>query len=303
MLLLAGSLQAQQVPDSSYAPVIANPAWPRATGPVVCLDQAHFNFHTLDNRFFAFGELLRRDGYVVRPSTLKFDAKALGDCAVLVIANAQWSDAEWETYPYPTPSAFTPQEISAVRRWVGGGGRLLLIADHMPIAGACASLAAAFGFTFNDGFAVAGFQGVSGRDSAFATPTIFRTMDGTLRDHAVVRGRRPGESVTSIRTFTGQAFQAPAGAEPILVLPAGFVSLMPRVAWRFDADTKQVPVGGWLQGAVMKVGKGRTAFFGEAAMFSAQVAGAGRRPMGMNAPGAEQNFQFVLNLMHWLSAE
>lgn len=25
------------------------------------------------------------------------------------------------------------------------------------------------------------------------------------------------------------------------------------------------------------------------------------RPMGMNAPGAEQNFQFVLNLMHWLS--
>jgi len=52
---------------------------------------------------------------------------------------------------------------------------------------------------------------------------------------------------------------------------------------------------------VMVVGKGRAAFFGEAAMFSAQVAGPNRRPMGMNAPGAEQNFQLVLNLMHWLA--
>jgi hypothetical protein len=36
-------------------------------------------------------------------------------------------------------------------------------------------------------------------------------------------------------------------------------------------------------------------------MFSAQVTGPERRPMGMNAPGAEQNSQFVLNVMHWLS--
>ena len=36
-------------------------------------------------------------------------------------------------------------------------------------------------------------------------------------------------------------------------------------------------------------------------MFSAQVAGPTRRPMGMNAPGAEQNAQFVLNVLHWAS--
>ncbi len=36
-------------------------------------------------------------------------------------------------------------------------------------------------------------------------------------------------------------------------------------------------------------------------MFSAQVTGASRRPMGVNAPGAEQNYRFVLNLMRWLS--
>jgi len=53
----------------------------------------------------------------------------------------------------------------------------------------------------------------------------------------------------------------------------------------------------------MRVEAGRAAFFGEAAMFSARFQGVGaeRRPMGMNAPGAEQNFQLVLNVMHWLS--
>jgi hypothetical protein len=42
------------------------------------------------------------------------------------------------------------------------------------------------------------------------------------------------------------------------------------------------------------------AFFGEAAMFSAQVSGPQRLPMGMNAPLAEQNAQFVLNVLRWL---
>ena len=86
-----------------------------------------------------------------------------------------------------------------------------------------------------------------------------------------------------------------------MVLPAGFVSLHPAKAWAFDDATPRVEVGGWLQGAVKDAGKGRAAFFGEAAMFTAQSAGAERRPMGMNAPGAEQNAQFVLNLLHWLA--
>jgi hypothetical protein len=36
-------------------------------------------------------------------------------------------------------------------------------------------------------------------------------------------------------------------------------------------------------------------------MFSAQVSGAQRRPMGMNMPTARQNPQFLLNVMHWLA--
>jgi hypothetical protein len=83
-------------------------------------------------------------------------------------------------------------------------------------------------------------------------------------------------------------------------LPDDYVLLQPRIAWQFTDSTPQRPVGGWLQGATNRIGRGRVAVFGEAAMFSAQVQGAARRPMGMNAPMAEQNAQFVLNVLHWL---
>jgi hypothetical protein len=295
------TLAAQQVPDRAFRPSVEDPAFPDGKGPVVCLDEAHANFHTLDDRFWAFGELMRRDGYAVRAMRVKFDRGSLAECSILVISNAQPSSAAWDTYPYPTPAAFTPEEVDATHRWVRGGGNLLLIADHMPLAGAAANLAAVFGVTFTDGFAVEGFGLQSERDAAFAKPTIFRAADHTLRQHAIVRGRNARESVVSVRTFTGQAFRAPASAEPLLVVPSTFIALMPQKAWQFGPDTRRVSVGGWLQGAVVRVESGRAAFFGEAAMFSAQVTGAERRPMGMNAPGAEQNFQFVLNVMHWLS--
>jgi len=292
-LLAAAPVAAQQVPDRNYQPAITRPEHAKGQGPVVCVDEAHHNFHTLSERFWAFGNLLRQDGFQVVPNTSALDAKALGRCAVLVISNAQPSDAEWAQYPYPTPSAFTDAEIAAVHRWVGKGGALLLIADHMPLAGAAAKLASAFHVEFMDGFAV--------REPESRDPDLFRTASQTLRDHVIVRGHRDArESVGSIRTFTGQAFRAPH-AEPLLVIPAGYVGLMPKKAWEFTNDTPRVAIEGWLQGAVQATGKGRAAFFGEAAMFSAQLAGPDKKPMGMNAPGAEENFRFTLNLLHWLT--
>ena len=52
-----------------------------------------------------------------------------------------------------------------------------------------------------------------------------------------------------------------------------------------------------------RVGKGRVAMFGEAAMFSAQVAGPERSPAGMNHPAAAQNARLLRNLVRWLPGE
>ena len=45
----------------------------------------------------------------------------------------------------------------------------------------------------------------------------------------------------------------------------------------------------------------RVAVFGEAAMFSAQLGGPNRAPMGMNVPLAGQNARLALNIVRWLS--
>ena len=79
------------------------------------------------------------------------------------------------------------------------------------------------------------------------------------------------------------------------------VSRMPEVAWQFDETTPRVSVAGWYQGATQTVGRGRVAVFGEAAQFTAQYVPQRRMWFGLQAPGAEQNQQFLLNVMHWLS--
>ena len=290
--LIGINIRAQQLADTSFNPPIEKPAYPKDGGPLVAIDEAHFNFHTADGRYLAFANLLRRDGYIVKGSSARFSRDALGEVKILVIANAL-AERNREDWSLPTPSAFSDKEMAAVRDWVKAGGSLFLIADHMPCAGAAEKLGAAFGFKFSNGYAM--------NEKARGGPMIFRKSDGTLRDHPITRGRIAAEKIEAVATFTGSAFQADKGVQPILVFGPDVTSFLTKVAGEFPPDTPRVPVSGWLQGAVLKFGKGRVAVFGEAAMFSAQLAGPNRRPMGMNAPVAAENPKFLLNIMHWLS--
>ncbi len=283
-------LLAQQVADTSFVLPVQRPAFVAGAGPVVVVDEAHYNFHTADGRYRPFADLLRRDGYVVGGSREAFTAASLRGVQILVIANAL-AERNLTDWSLPTPSAFTADEIAAVRDWVQGGGALLLIADHMPFGGAATDLAAAFGARYSNAFA---FNGGPGRGLL-----VFRRSDGSLRAHPITDGRAASEHLDSVATFTGQAFTADGDA--LLVVGPAVISLLPQRAWEFTRDTPHESAAGRLQGSVRRFGAGRVAFFGEAAMFSAQLAGPARAPMGMNAPVAGQNAQFVLNIMHWLS--
>lgn len=294
MFVMVGAVvaSAQQVPDTAFAPPIASLAFAAGLGPVVAIDEAHGNFHTATGRYVAFANLVRRDGFIVREAKEKFSAAALREVRVLVIANALHPRNASGNWTLPTPSAFSSDEIAAVAAWVRDGGALLLIADHMPFPGAAADLAAAFGFTFSNGFA---------QDAAGKSRLAFRRADASLADHAVVRGRSAAEAVSEVVAFTGSAFRVPPEATSLFVLGKGFLSLEPKVAWQFPPETPKPDVSGWSQGAVVKISRGRLAVFGEAAMFSAQIAGPEKRPMGMNDPTARQNPQFLLNVMRWLA--
>lgn len=120
-------------------------------------------------------------------------------------------------------------------------------------------------------------------------PMVFRKSDGTLRNHDVTAG------IDEVATFTGSSFQIDGDGQPLLVFGPAVVSMTKR------DDLKPASVAGHLQGAVLPFGSGRVAVFGEAAMFSAQLAGPGKLPMRMNDPGARQNAQFLLNVMRWLT--
>ncbi|MEO8650410.1 MAG: DUF4350 domain-containing protein [Acidobacteriota bacterium] len=284
---------AQQVSDLAFQPKISEPMYKADEGPTVIIDEAHFNFHTADGRYQPFAQFLRRDGYVVMGSKLPFTPPLLRSADILVIANAL-AERNQTNWTLPTPPAFTALEAAAVRQWVQQGGSLLLIVDHMPFPGAAENIASEFGIKFSNGFAV---------DQKVPGPMIFRSSDGGLRNHKIVAGKRAGEKVDSVATFTGSAFQITGEAEPILVLSKGVESYLTSTAGQIDKDTPHLPVDGWYQGAAIRFGKGRVAVFGEAAMFSAQLAGPNKIPMGMNAPNASQNPQFLLNVMHWLSGK
>jgi hypothetical protein len=290
--LAAVPARAQQVADSAFAPPIASPAYAQGRGPVVLIDEGHQNFHTAGGRYYAFAQLLRRDGFVVRGHPGTFTAASLRPARVLVIANALHPRNAGGDWTLPTPSAFTAAEIAAVREWVRGGGSLLLIADHMPMAGAAEQLGAAFGVEFANGFA---------RDTTLSDGSItFRVADGSLGRHAITAGRGAGDGVDSVVSFTGSAFHVAGPADTLMRLPAATQVLLPDTAWQFSARTRRFAGPGWLQGVALRHGSGRVAIFGEAAMFSAQLAGPNRQPMGMSHPSAPQNPRFVLNTLHWL---
>lgn len=287
------TLRAQQVSDTNYQPEIKRPAYESHPGPRVGVDEAHHNFHTVDGRYKPFANLLIRDGYRVESFAKPLSTESLQAIDILVIANPV-NERNVGNWTLPTPSAFTPDEIAALHGWVENGGSLLLIADHMPFPGGAGELAKAFGTEFSNGYAR------TGRASQEPGPDIFKSGEG-LAENFITAGRAADEKVTQVATFGGSAFKLPEGATPVLTFDSDSISRETKKAPGITPDAPVVRIGGWSQGAVETIAKGRVAIFGEASMFSAQISGPQKRPMGMNAPKAEQNHQFVLNLLHWLS--
>ena len=300
-LALAGNitpLHAQSTWSADWEPAVTAPAHTPGTGPVVVVDEAHFNFNTINDRYRSFARVLEQDGYVVRPGKSTFSAANLRQTRILVIATAlSERNRDQVNWSPPISSAFSTGEIQAVQAWVHRGGSLLLIADHLPFAGAAQKLAAAFGFEVINGYAL------DRRDIRRATldrPFVFTrndaaTRDGTLVDHVITRGRYPSERVDRVTTFMGSAFRAKVPVSPLLVFGDFVSSYQTETFGKLSATTPSVPAAGLMQAAALHYGKGRVVFFAEAGLFAAQTQG--RLPVGINATG---NLQLLLNTMHWL---
>lgn len=136
-----------------------------------------------------------------------------------------------------------------------------------------------------------------------------------------------GETTPNVVTFTGHSFDwtPTAGVEldPLFVMGKGTYTVMTEAQDAYfgpDVNTSNtntlvsllntgevpdfvVPVidsNKKLQAAIARAGNGKVAFFGEAGMFTAQIAADGVTKMGLNNPQAEHNWKFILNLMRYL---
>lgn len=285
--LLTLHLYAQQEPDSAFRYQAKKIEYPKKNGPVVYVDEAHHNFHTLGTRYYTFGEVLKNDGYRVAGSTKKFTEEYLKGLGILVIANATAENDNWQL---PTPSAFTVEEAAALKKWVQGGGSLFLIADHMPVPGAARNIADAFSINMYNGYALYNKEGHE----------MFTRAAGQLLPSPITDGRNASERVDSIIIFTGHAFLPNRETTGIIRFNNDHRVLFPKVAGEFTDTTAYINAGGLYHSVFFKEGKGRVVIAAEAAMFSAQLAGPEKQKFGMNEPLARNNPQFLLNIIHWL---
>jgi hypothetical protein len=293
LLCAVGSgLAQQQVNDPDFSARVDRPAFTKKH-PRVGIDEAHRNFHTREGRYKPFAALMESDGYVVSAAP-RLDSGSLKGLDILVIANAMGEVRDGIMGP-----AFTPVECDAVRDWVRGGGSLLFIADHAPFGDAAVILAQRFGVEMGRGY-------VMDAKNSDGNPTrlVFSAENGLLGDHAILRGRNQAERVRKIVAFTGQSLSVPANAKALMKISSDATETSDpedqrKVAAGVPAGKK---LSGRAQGIAMPFGRGRVAVFGEAAMFSAQVATIDGRSFkaGMNVPGNDDR-QLALNVMHWLA--
>lgn len=302
-LVLAVVAASAQQSASSATTISIAPAFEHGKGPVIAIDEAHKNTHTFGSPpFRGLVQLLQADGYQVRPFAERISPASLTSVDVLLLSGpGGWLGPD---------ESLSSQEVADLIQWVKGGGSLLLILDHMPAPRNSARLTAALGISrWENGYVAVQLQDSVVSNIIFwraeflpaAAPPLgptgprggmgYQGSDAQLAKHAITEGRTPAERVERVATFGGSAFQAPAGAEPLLTLPRQAISQMPPETPGappvFTQQTPHASVGEWLQGAVMQLGQGRVALIGETGLFS-------------GGPAAD-NRKFVLNVMHWLS--
>jgi hypothetical protein len=288
--LLASSAAYSQVEvDSQFVAAVSAPAF-RQAHPHVVIDEAHFNYHTAGARYGPFAALLRADGYRVTAGNSKFAPASLVGVDLLVIANARGGDLP-ETVAKP---AFASSECDTLAHWVKNGGRLLLVADHAPFGAAANILGERFGVQMGRGHV---FD--TEHSTGDATILVFSRENRLLANHSILNGRNDGERVTQVIAFEGQSLSVPPGATALL----RFAMTAREAADEVQLDAREgTSVGGRAQAVALKFGSGRVIVLGEAALLTAQIARVDGTEMrfGMNASGNDDR-QFALNLVHWLS--
>ena len=249
--------------------------------PRVLLDEAHHNVHTLNGTYQPLAKLLTESGFRVRANTVLLTAAVLKDCDVLIVSNARGAGTSVPLAQRAAP-AFSAAEIETIVTWVRGGGALLLVTDHWPIGPANQALGDRLGVSMSGGWTEDPAHTVAGPGHL-----VFSLENGLLADHAITRGRRDTERVRLVTSQLGQSLVGPAGSVSLL-------RLSPTALDKLPPDRRAASAAGKSQGLAFEVEGGRVVVLGEAGMLRLP-------PIGNPSEPQNDNRQFALNMMNWLS--
>lgn len=301
-LLLACSDSPQQS-DPDFRPKDRVAHFSSDSGPLVLIDEAHNNFLTMSGRYKPFAQVLESDGFKVSSNDKAIAENLLRQVDILVIANAL--DRKRQDWRPPYGEALNDHEVEALKSWILNGGSLFLVADHTPFPKTMENLALALGFQFINGHVGnATFSKVNLSLAEHATTynrEISQKIDEKSQPLFLQSINSASLDILKVRTFGGSAFKAPEKAISLLNLGDGITATEPKIPFQVNADTPRIPMSGWSQGAVLELGKGRVAVFSEGMMFSSQLVESTGKTMGLRSVGAEQNEEFLLNIMRWLA--
>lgn len=291
---------AQQLNDPEFQFKPKKPAYQSGSGPRVCIDAAHNNRHTMDGLFAPFAAILAADGYRLSSLREPFSKTALSSCEVLVIGNAHAAaNRKGSDWPYPHASAFSRDEIDTVLLWIRAGGRLLLFADHSPAAGEAADLAVLLGVATLDAWSYNSHQGIS--------PEILRRADGLFGKHSILEGRDATERIHSLAMYGAGAFFPSVQFTPLIRFgkhSTGWIHMGDSGQNLKDIREEEWPryrLERWVLAAAREWSRGRIVALGDVTACTAQIQGPDKHPVGMNEPVQQQNAQFCLNVVRWLT--
>lgn len=268
----------------------------------ILIDEGHYNFHTINGGYAALADLLRENGYDVSAHKGQFNSSSFKDGNVLIIANpfpnqrdtltkqaaAAKEPFRWSSVAAQT--AFTDDEIEIVKKWIYGGGSLLLVLDHAPHGETGGKLAAAFGVETRN----VETTDSTNRDTTVKSPTLlFTRKKSLLGQHPILNG------IDSVVTYLGESLSGPVNSTPLLILPSTAIDRDWIPTTREYRNRSSL---GRTQGIAIEYGKGRIVILGEAGMLTS-TPGNNNNISGSDgiARSDRGNKNFALNVIRWLA--
>lgn len=284
-----------QKPDGDFNTKVDHPYINKRSIKVL-YDEGHHNIHKLSRTYRPFRDVLENDGYHISAINSEFTQDVLKGANILVIVNPLGGSIDDKYKP-----AFNEAECSTLATWVHNGGSMLLVTDHYPIGSATEILARKFGVEMGKGTVVDSIPSHFDVQSGWKDQLVFTKANGLLMDNPITHG------IEKVITFTGQSLSVPPGGQILLKLGDSSMETRPDSIWdkgnwpfrkTYTRFGDPVSTRGLCQGLALNFGSGKVIILGEAAMITAQVYETEK--FGMNY-GDNDNKQFLLNIMHWLT--